>query len=129
MLITLPYLVLFDNFKGQTTERCLKFLETHHIHYVLIPENCTDCLQPLDLAVNKTVKDFMKSKFQKWYAEQAASQLKDDQETHPVDMRLSMMKPLSDQWLLSMFDHFKNHPEIMQHGFHASGITDCLEGH
>ena len=75
------------------------------------------------------MKDFMKAKFQKWYAEQVASQLKEDKDTHPVDMRLSIMKPLSAQWLLSMFDNFKEHPEIVLHGFHASGITDCLKGH
>ena len=85
-----PVLVLFDHFKGQTTEQCLKFLEGHHIHHVLIPENCTDRLQPLDVAVNKPVKDFMKGKFQKWYAEQFASQLNDDKGTNPVDMRLSI---------------------------------------
>ena len=124
-----PALVLFDHFKGQVTKQCLQFLEDHHIHHVLIPENCTDRLQPLDVAVNKPVKDFMKAKFQKWYAEQVASQLKEDKDTHPVDMRLSIMKPLSAQWLLSMFDHFKKHPEIVLHGFHASGINDCLKGH
>ena len=125
----LPTLVLFDHFKGQTTEQCLKFLEDHHIHHVLIPENCTDRLQPLDVAVNKPVKDFMKGRFQKWYAEQVASQLNDDKDTNLVDMQLSIMKPLSAQWLLSMFDHFKQHPEILQHGFNGSGITDCLKGH
>ena len=102
-----PALVLFDHFKGQTTEECLKVLERNHIHHVLIPENCTDRLQPLDVAVNKPVKDFMKAKFQKWYAEQVAKQLKDGEGTQPVDMRLSIMKPLSAQWLLSMYDSFK----------------------
>ena len=68
-----PTLVLFDHFKVQVAKQCLQFLEDHHIHHVLIPENCTDRLQPLDVAVNKPVKDFMKAKFQKWYAEQVAS--------------------------------------------------------
>ena len=47
----------------------------------------------------------MKAKFRQWFAEQVARQLKDDNKTHPVDMRLSVMKPLSAQWLLSMFDY------------------------
>ena len=127
--ISHPALVLFDHFKGQTTEECLKFLEDHQIHHVLIPENCTDRLQPLDVAVNKPVKDFLKEKFQKWYAEQVMSQLKDNKGTQPIDMRLSIMKPLSAQWLLSMFDHFKQRPDISRHGFDASGITGCLKGH
>ena len=44
-------------------EECLKVAERNHIHHVLIPENFTDRLQPLDVAVNKPVKDFMKPSF------------------------------------------------------------------
>ena len=123
-----PALVLFDHFRGQNTERCFNFLEDHHIHHVLIPKNCTDQLQPLDVAVNKPVKDFMKAKFQKWYAEQVASQLKDNKGTQSVDMRMSIKKPIGAQWLLSMFDHFKQRPDIIRNGFNRSGITDCLSG-
>lgn len=123
-----PALVLFDHFRGQNRERCFEFLEDHHIHHVLIPKNCTDQLQPLDVAVNKPVKDFMKAKFQKWYAEQVASQLKDNKGTQSVDMRMSIMKPIGAQWLLSMFDHFKQRPDIIRNGFNRSEITDCLSG-
>ena len=33
-----------------------------------VPGNCTDRLQPLDLSINKPVKDHLKSCFHKWYA-------------------------------------------------------------
>ena len=45
-------LVLFDNFNGQCTDGIFKLLEEHHINVILIPANCTDQLQPLDLKVN-----------------------------------------------------------------------------
>ena len=64
----------------------LKVLEKYQIHHVLIPENYTNTLQPLDVALNKPVKYFMKARFQKWYAEQVANQLKDGEGTLPVDM-------------------------------------------
>ena len=48
-----PALLLFDNFKGQCTEKLLKLLDSKIINVVLIPPNCTDRLQPLDLSVNK----------------------------------------------------------------------------
>jgi hypothetical protein len=37
-----------------------------------VPANITDILQPMDLAENKPVKDFLKSKFElsNWYAEE-----------------------------------------------------------
>ena len=49
-------LVIFDTFKGQTTPNFLQILEDN-ISVVEVPPNCTDRLQPLDLAVNKLLKD------------------------------------------------------------------------
>lgn len=43
---TFPALVLFDAFKGQTTELIYKLLESNAIYIVSIPANCTDQLQP-----------------------------------------------------------------------------------
>ena len=45
-----PALLLFNNFKGQCTEKLLKLLDSNNIDVVLKPPNCTDSLQPLDLA-------------------------------------------------------------------------------
>ena len=56
-------LVLFDNFNGQCTDGIFKLLEEHHINVILIPANCTDRLQPLDLSFNKAAKTFLRSKF------------------------------------------------------------------
>ena len=70
-----PSLLLFDNFKGQYTEKLLKLLDTNMVNVVLIPPNYTDRLQPLDLSVNKAAKEFLHKCFQKWYALQVCSQL------------------------------------------------------
>ena len=53
-----PALLIFDNFKVQCTSSLLNLLDSHNVNVALIPPNCTDRLQPLDLSVNKTVKDF-----------------------------------------------------------------------
>lgn len=57
-------LLIFDNFKGQCTEALLKLLDVENINVVLIPDNCTDLLQPLDLSVNKAAKEFLWNQFQ-----------------------------------------------------------------
>ena len=62
--------VIFDTFKGQTTQTFLDTLKENNILVVEIPPNCTDRLQPLDLAVNKPLKDQMKQQFHHWYAEE-----------------------------------------------------------
>ena len=59
-------LVLADGFKGQNT--FIAVLEKHNISFVKIPPNCTDKLQPLDVSVNKSMKNEMRSKFQLFYA-------------------------------------------------------------
>ena len=54
-----PALLLFGNFKGQCTKELLKLLDSHNVNVVLIPPNCMDRLQPLDLSVNKVAKEFL----------------------------------------------------------------------
>ena len=72
-----PGLVIFDNFKGQVTDDILQLLKDHNVHSVRLPANCTDCLQPMDISVNKAAKDFIRQKFNDWYSEKVAEQLGD----------------------------------------------------
>ena len=44
-----PALLIFDNFKAQTTSSFLKLLDSYNLDIVLLPANFTDRLQPLDL--------------------------------------------------------------------------------
>jgi len=59
-----PAVVMFDNFKAQSTAEILQLLDDSCIHVILIPPNCTDRLQPMDLSVNKPAKDFLQNKLQ-----------------------------------------------------------------
>ena len=56
-------MVIFDIFKGQTTAAVYNLLEENSIIYVIIPNGCTDKLQPLDVSVNKSVKSYLRDKF------------------------------------------------------------------
>ena len=55
-----PALVIFDRFKGQCTENILAILEKSNVHIAVVPPNCTDRLQPLDVSVNKSVKEHLR---------------------------------------------------------------------
>ena len=88
-----PTVAIFDNFHGQTTDIILSLLRSHNIVPIQLPANCTDKLQPLDISVNKPMKDLLKSKFQQWYAQEVKKQL----ETVPfgqvkVDVGLHVIK-------------------------------------
>ena len=44
-------------------------------------------------------------------------------EVIPINMKISLMKPLSAKWIESMLLYFKDNPSI---GFKEAGITKCL---
>ena len=88
---TFPAAAIFDNFCGQTTDSVLSHLRSHSIVQIQLPVNCTN--KPLDISVNKPMKDYLKSKFQQWYAQEVRKQL----ETIPlvqvkVDVGLQVVK-------------------------------------
>ena len=58
-----PAIAIFDNFHGQTTVDILSHLKSHNIVPLQLPANCTDKLQPLDISVNKPMKDYLKTDF------------------------------------------------------------------
>ena len=59
----------------------------------MIPPNCTNRLQPLDISVNKSVKEFPRQKFHSWYAESVSAQLNSTKAKERVDLHLSVVKP------------------------------------
>ena len=76
----------------------------------------------MDLSINKSVKEFMHSKFKEWYAAQVSKQLDEGANIAPVDLKLSTLKPLGAQWLISMYDYLNEHNSIIVNGFKAAGI-------
>ena len=116
---TFPALVLFDHFKAQLTERVLDILDFHNILVIDVPANCTDCLQPLDVSVNKSIiKYHLKESFQEWYANEVHKQ-----QGKPVDMKLLVLKPLGAQWFIHAFQHVQENKLIITNGFDEAGIT------
>ena len=95
-------LVLFDCFGGQTTAAIESLLQKNNIITVKIPPNCTDKLQPMDISINKPMKDGLRTRFQTWYANEVQKQLKDV----PVDqvkvgVTAVAMKPSNANWIIS----------------------------
>ena len=102
--------------------KVLQLLKDHNILYVTVPNNCTDRLQPLDLSVNKAVKQHMRTQFQEWYGNIIYKQLQDGIEEE-VDLRLSItVKPLSSQWILRCYRYLIAHPDLAINGFKVAGI-------
>ena len=119
-------LLIFDNFKAQCMSTILTLLDSHNINVALIPANCTDRLQPLDLSINKPAKDFLRKQFKGWYAKQVCAQLDEGKQSEDVDLRLTTMKPLGAEWMVALHSHIKNNPDLVRNGFKEAGIFDCI---
>ena len=90
---------------------------------LLVPANCTDCLQPLDISMNQSVKHFLHEQFQEWYADQFCHQLQNGSRTPEVDLNLSIMKPLEAIWLIKLIDYLKLNHQLAVNGFHKVEFT------
>ena len=63
---------------------------------VHVPSNMTDHFQPLDLNVNGHAKEFLKNKFECWYAKQVTDQIDSGSNVYDVNvpLKLSIIKPI-----------------------------------
>lgn len=122
-------LLIMDNFSGQTTDDILEKLKEKGIVLVMVPANTTDRLQPLDVSVNKSAKDFLRERFRTWYAEQVEKQLQAGVEATAVTVNMGMpvMKELGAKWLTSLYDKLQREKTIIINGFKKVGIVDALK--
>ena len=118
-------LCIIDNFSARCTDDVLKLLELPKIDTVFVPSNCTGELQPMDLNINKPVKDMLRKEFHQWYTSEVAAQ---GGQYKPVRMPLSVMKPLGATWLKKAFDHIQSHPDLIKNGFKAAGNSTAISG-
>ena len=125
-------LAIMDNFKGQVTTPINELLEAHNIQVCLLPPNTTDLLQPMDIAVNKPAKDFLKRKFERWYSDKVMKQLQgisdvQSAELQPVNLCMAAVKELSAQWLVEMAEYIADNPQFVVNGFGRVGISKALD--
>ena len=61
-------LLLYDNFRAHKTKKVIDFLHNNYplVDILLLPENTTSILQPLDTGVNKSVKGHIKNEYTNW---------------------------------------------------------------
>ena len=121
-------LLIFDVFKGQTTNAVTKLLQENHCVIIRVPNNHTNLFQPLDISVNKSAKCFITGKYQDWYAEKVLDELNRGVRPHDVkvDVRLSKIKPLHAKWIIQMYHHLKNSKDLIISGFRKAHIIDAV---
>ena len=76
----------------------------------------------MDLSVNKSFKDYLRNQFSKWYS----SKVFEKSQPNPVDLCLSVLKPLSAKWIMNAYGYLVDNKEIIKNCFKDAGITDVL---
>ena len=66
-------ILIFDQCRVHTTSNIIKYMAKNKITYEVIPAGATGYLQPLDVSINKPLKDYVKRKFDHWYANYGSS--------------------------------------------------------
>ena len=130
-LETQPALLVYDIFRGQTTDKFLDVLKVNNILSTKIPPNMTHVFQPLDLTVNKFAKDFMKAMFSTWFSRQISLGLENGVELDDirVDYRPSVLKPLHAKWLVEIHNHMftDEGKEIVANGWKKADIFNAIK--
>ena len=124
-----PAMAFFDVFRGQRTDNIYLLPVANNIVAIQLPPNCTDKLQPLDLSVNKPLKDGMKAKFQQRYADEVLKrQLQTTAVKHiKVDINLGVVKNTNASWLIFVWRALEKRPEAIINGFRKAGIIDAID--
>ena len=87
-----------------------------------------DKLQPLDVSVNKSMKNKVGNQYQMYYADEVRNQLSTSVAVDQIkiDLTLSAIKTKSASWIISSRDEIEKHPEIVINSFRKAGIIDIL---
>ena len=68
----------------------------------------------------------MRAEFQEWYGKEICRQMEQGVKEE-VDLRLTIMKPLSAWWIVKCYQHLVDHPNLAVNGFRAAGIMDACK--
>ena len=103
-----------------------------NIECVHVPANMTHFFQPLDLTVNRCAKERMKNEFVVYYSEAVKQQLDSGTQLEDVevDFRISVLKPMHAQWLVTLYNFFTSPDgsKVIFNGWKKSEIAGLLDG-
>ena len=123
-------LLIYDVFKGQTTQDVINLLSENNILVTKFPPNMTHLFQPPDLTVNKHAKDLTKKKFTEWFSRQIQIDLDRGEELENIDIayRLTVIKPLHASWMVELYNHMSSDAglKVVINGWKAAGIFDAV---
>lgn len=120
--------VVLDVFRAHRTPELLDYFTASGFVLDFVPANCTSELQPLDLTVNRVVKEELRTSFVDWYAGKITEAM--EKSGHDVDLsslvqpdfRLSVIKPIHAKWVVKALSDVGAKRELIKSGWRKAGI-------
>ena len=118
-----------DTFKGQDNAALKELCLDNNCAVVILLHNLTNKFQPLDISVNKAAKAFIQTQYNEWFAGEVAKHLKSGKDPRDLKLttKLSDIKPLHAGWIVDLYNHLSNEPEMIMNGFKSAGIVEAVE--
>ena len=96
--------------------------------------NCDRLSQPhhqisaIRLTVNKAANAFVENRYNDWFSDQVARQLKsgNGQTNIKVSSKLSDLKPPHASWIVDLYKHMQEDDELILKGFEEAGIYEAI---
>ena len=112
-------LLVWDSCATHLTPKVTEELNRRNIDQAVIPGGLTSLLQPLDVAVNKPLKDHMKQLWGSWMES-------GDHEYTNQGKRKAPTKEQVASWAVQAWERIT--PDIIKNGYLRCGITNNLDG-
>lgn len=115
--------LLWDVFASHRSAAVRAHIEQHMpwLKLVYIPANCTDFLQPADVALNAPFKARLRELSSAWLASQL------DAGTAP-DLRIRRLRPLAATWTKQALDYVAT-TDAAKNGLKHIGLNHCWQAH
>lgn len=129
----MPALLIYDAFRAHTTDAVQQKLAALNAKLVMVPKNMTDHRQPLDISVNKPVKNYLKTRFNEWYTGKNIELERTGECNYEAmgDLLKSSvaLRELGAKWISDIYYYFDlaTQKQIIVNGFRHCGIIRACE--
>lgn len=119
--------LISDIFKGQWTDKVKDLVHELNGKMVPVPSNWTNYLQPLDLTVKKTFKNFCCNKHNLATPKRLHMQKSKKPSEIKVDVRISLVKRLHANCIVKFCNYISSKLDLIINGWRKFGAIENLE--
>lgn len=116
----LPSLLILDSCSAHLTNTVQEAFKCANTTVLVIPGGCTPIVQPLDVSINKPVKQYLRASWEDFMLEQSSNA--DDKINPPPKQSLV-------DWIICANEKLHDNPAIAKKAFLVTGISNALGGY